>query len=56
MEQSTKIILALYQIENISNLILDNEWKQFLVSHLIPIKCELERQLTLLQASDNIKE
>lgn len=56
MEQKTKIMLALYQIDNITSLIQDNEWEQFLVSHLIPIKCELERQLTLLRPSANIKE
>lgn len=56
MEQSTKIILALYQIENISNLIQDNQWEQFLNYHLSSIKSELNRQLTLLQASDSIKE
>lgn len=44
------------QIENISNLIANNEYEQFFVSHLIPIKIELERQLTNIQHSRKIKE
>ena len=47
MENKTKLILALMQVENISNLIADNEWEQYFVSKLIPIKIELERQLSL---------
>lgn len=46
----TKLIFALNQIENISKLLEGNEWEQFFVSHLIPIKIELERQLTLAKS------
>ncbi len=48
MDERTKFILALNQVENISSLIAGNEYEQFFVSHLIPMKCELERQLTNL--------
>jgi len=48
MTDQTKFIFALNQIDNISNLIAGNEYEQFFVSHLIPMKCELERQLTNL--------
>jgi len=44
----TNLILALMQIENISNLIRENNYEAFFCSHLLPVKYELERQLTLL--------
>lgn len=56
MTEETKFIFALMQIENLSKLIQNNEYEQFFVSHLIPIKCELERQLTNIQHSSKIKE
>lgn len=46
MNDQTKLILALMQVENISNLMKDNEWEQFMSFHLIPIKVEIERQLS----------
>jgi hypothetical protein len=45
MNQKTKLILALMQIDNISELMVGNEWEKFTTSHLIPLKYELERQL-----------
>jgi|688.fasta_scaffold492010_4 hypothetical protein len=56
MNDQTKFIFALMQIENISNLITGNEYERFFASHLIPIKVELERQLTNLTHSSKIKE
>lgn len=50
MNDKTKIILALMQIENISNLMQGNQWQGFMSSHLIPMKCELERQLSCINA------
>ena len=41
------IILALQQVENIGNLVRENNYEAFFTSHLLPIKFELERQLTL---------
>lgn len=49
MEKQAKFILALQQIENISKLIKDNEYEHFFVSHLLPMKFELERQLSHLK-------
>ncbi len=49
MNDKTKFILALMQIENISNLMKENEYEQFMVSHLIPLKVEIERQLSNLK-------
>jgi len=49
MNQETKFHLALIQIENLSQLVKDNEYEHFFVSHLVPIKIELERQLSLIK-------
>jgi hypothetical protein len=48
MDDKTKFILALMQIENISNLMKDNEYEQFMVSHLVPLEVEIKRQLSNL--------
>ena len=49
MDKQTKFTLALIQVENLSKIVDENEYEHFFVSHLIPIKIELERQLTLLK-------
>jgi hypothetical protein len=49
MNQETKFHLALIQIENLSQLVKDNEYEHFLVSHLVPIKVELQRQLSCIK-------
>jgi hypothetical protein len=49
MNKETKFHLALIQIENLSQLVKDNEYEHFFVSHLVPIKIELERQLSLIK-------
>ena len=49
MNKETKFQLALIQIENLSQLVKDNEYEHFFVSHLVPIKIELERQLSLIK-------
>ena len=51
MNKQVKLILALQQIENIGELLKDNQWQGFLSSHLLPVKYELERQLSLLTNS-----
>jgi len=52
MEQKTKLILALQQVENVSILLKDGPYYGFLSSHLLPIKFEIERQLSLLTKTD----
>jgi len=47
MTSKSNLILALMQVENISNLVRENNYEGFFSSHLLPIKFELERQLTL---------
>lgn len=55
MDEKTRLILALYQVDGITQLTKDNEYKQFIYMHLNSIKCELERQLTNLTVADKIK-
>jgi len=49
MNQETKFHLALIQIENLSQIVKDNEYEHYFVSHLVPIKIEIERQLSLIK-------
>jgi hypothetical protein len=53
MTETQKITSALSQIENLTTLLEDNEWKNFLYQHLIPIKYELQRQQCLLTNQTN---
>jgi hypothetical protein len=56
MKDEVKLILALQQIENLIQLIEGNEYQKFLYGHLVPVQVELQRQLTNLCRTDNIKE
>ena len=51
MNNQTKLILALHQIDNLTSLLEGNDWQKFLYSHLVPIQVELQRQLSLQKAS-----
>ena len=46
--QDEEIILlgAIQQIDNITNLLYSNEYKDYIYQHLLPVKYELERQLS----------
>ena len=46
MNEKTKLILALMQIDNVSSLLKDNEWETYLTRQLISVRVELERQLS----------
>jgi len=48
MDRRTKLIFALQQTENIFKLLQDGEYAGFFSSHLLPIKFEIERQLSCL--------
>ena len=48
MNEKTRLILALQQINNITSLLQDNQYKDFLYAKLISIEVELQRQLTNL--------
>ena len=56
MNQQTKLLLALQQIENLNALIEDNEYQKYLHLHLTIIQVELQRQLTNLKHSSKIEE
>jgi len=56
MKDETKLILALLQINNLTDLLEGNEYQQFLYGHLISVKCELERQLTNLTYNAKLKK
>lgn len=59
MTEQQRITRALSQVDDLTTLLENNEWKNFLYSHLIPLKYELQRQQCLLtnQAnSTNIEE
>lgn len=45
MNEQTKLILALQQIDNLTKLLEGNEYEQFFYSKLIGIQVELQRQL-----------
>jgi len=49
MDQTTKLILAKIQVENLVSLTSENEYRNFLYGHLMAIQVELERQLSLLK-------
>ena len=55
MDEQTKLILAIYQVDNIINLIEDNEYKQYMFMHLNPVYYELKRQLTNQSITGKIK-
>ena len=55
MDEQTKLILALHQVDGITGLTKDNPYKQFIFMHLNSIKYELERQLTNMTIADKIK-
>lgn len=54
MNEQTKLLFAIQQIENISKLVEGNLYETFMVSHLIPLKIEFERQLVLVNAGKKI--
>jgi hypothetical protein len=54
MNEETKLLLALSQIDNLTSLLNGNEYQQYLYSHLIPIQVELQRQLTNLKSHSKL--
>ena len=56
MNQQTKLLLALDQIENLVSLIDGNEYQSYMYFHLIIVQVELKRQLTNLKHYSKIKK
>jgi hypothetical protein len=48
MDEKFRLLFAIQQIDNITELTKENEYKQFLYGHLISAKVELQRQLSNL--------
>lgn len=48
MDQKTKLIIALTQVDSLTKLLEDNEYQDFLYSKLISVQIELRRQLGLV--------
>ena len=46
MNNHTKLLLALQQIDNLTSLLEGNEYQDFLYFHLISLNLELKRQLS----------
>ena len=46
MTSKTDLILALQQVENITNLLQGNEYERFMNGHLMSVKIEIKRQLS----------
>jgi len=56
MDEKTKLIIALIQVDNLIKISEDNKWEFYLLHHLSSVKCELERQLTNINHSSTIIE
>ena len=52
-DQKLILTLAHQQVENLVSLLEDNPYKSYMYQHLNPIKYELLRQLTNLNATDS---
>ena len=48
MNEKERLLLALQHLNSITNLIQDNQYKQFLCCKLISVEVELQRQLSNL--------
>jgi hypothetical protein len=46
MTEKEKLIIALMQIDSLTELLQGNEYQQFLYGHLIQTQVELQRQLS----------
>jgi hypothetical protein len=49
MNDKTKLILALMQIDNLTKLLEGNKYQEFLCSKIISIEVELKRQLSFYE-------
>ena len=56
MTTKQKLELALQKLSEITELVENNQYEDFFVSHLLPAEFELKRQLTNIQYQSKIKE
>ena len=55
LDEKTRLLMALIQIDNLVKLTEDNLYKQFFYRHLGSMKYELERQLSLTKVKESTK-
>ena len=48
MNEKARLLMALQQLNNITDLIQDNKYRDFMYSRLMSVEVELQRQLTNL--------
>ena len=48
-DQRYILLAAIQQVDNIVSLLEENEWKDYMYQHLLPVRYELERQLSILE-------
>ncbi len=56
MDEETRLILSLQQIDNVVSLTRNNEWKSYIYGHLNSVHIELNRQLNLLTHGEKNKK
>jgi hypothetical protein len=56
MTDQTKLERAMNHLQIVIDLVQDNEYKQYMLSKLIPAQIELRRQLTNAQVSTKMSE
>jgi hypothetical protein len=56
MTPEYKLELALQKVSEIAELLENNQYEQFFVSHLLPMEFEINRQLTNIRSNLTIKE
>jgi len=50
MTKQTKLILALQQLDNLEELTKDFDYRDYLYSKIVKMRCEVKRQLTNIQS------
>ena len=48
-DQQYILLAALQQVDNIVSLLEENEWRDYIYSHLTPVHFELTRQLHIIE-------
>lgn len=52
MDEKTRLLEALSQINSVNQLIKDNKWEKYLQQHLCVVEYELQRQLRLINENE----
>ncbi len=52
MDEKSRLLEALSQINSVNQLIKDNKWEKYLQQHLCVVEYELQRQLRLINEDE----